>query len=110
MRGVGIMNITIEQGSGFCFGVERAIEMAEEALERGEKVYCLGQIVHNEMEVDRLHSLGMITLNNDEFKELRNAMVLVRAHGEHPETYAIARANNLDILDASCPIVLRLQN
>lgn len=104
------MNITIEQGSGFCFGVERAIEMAEEALERGEKVFCLGQIVHNEMEVERLHKLGMITINKEEFKELRNARVLVRAHGEPPETYAQARKNNLQILDASCPIVLRLQS
>ena len=104
------MIIEIEKSSGFCFGVENAINMAEEALESGEVVYCLGQIVHNEIEVERLENLGLKTINHNSFGELKNCKVLIRAHGEPPETYLIARRNNITIIEATCPIVKKLQN
>lgn len=103
------MKIEIDEGSGFCFGVVTAIHKAEEELSKGEKLYCLGDIVHNSREVERLKSLGLITINHEEFKQLRNAKVLLRAHGEPPETYQVARENNIEIIDATCPVVLRLQ-
>lgn len=105
------MNVTIEidNGSGFCFGVTTAIHKAEEELAKGSKLYCLGDIVHNGMEVERLHKQGLITIDHDQFKQLHNAKVLLRAHGEPPETYEIAKLNNIEIIDATCPVVLALQ-
>lgn len=103
------VDIEIDERSGFCFGVVTAINKAEEELAKGETLYCLGDIVHNSREVERLKSMGLITINHDEFKQLRNAKVLLRAHGEPPETYQIARENNIEIIDATCPVVLRLQ-
>ena len=99
----------IDDGSGFCFGVTTAIKKAEEELARGEKLYCLGDIVHNGMECDRLRDMGLITINHDEMRQLHNAKVLLRAHGEPPETYELARKNNIEIIDATCPVVLKLQ-
>lgn len=103
------MIIEIDQDSGFCFGVVTAIRKAEEELAKGETLYCLGDIVHNSREVERLKKLGLITINHDEFKQLRNAKVLLRAHGEPPETYQTASENNIEIIDATCPVVLQLQ-
>ncbi len=103
------MNIQIDQNSGFCFGVDVAIKRAEDELKNGNKIYCLGQIVHNDMEVKRLEDMGMITLTYDEYKQLKNANVLLRAHGEPPETYAIAKKNNINLIDATCPIVINFQ-
>lgn len=104
-----MIKVEIDEDSGFCFGVVTAIHKAEEELAKGETLYCLGDIVHNSREVDRLKTMGLITINRDEFKKLRNAKVLLRAHGEPPETYLIARENNIEIIDATCPVVLRLQ-
>ena len=104
-----MIKVEIDEGSGFCFGVVTAIHKAEEELAKGETLYCLGDIVHNSREVDRLKTMGLITINREEFKKLRNAKVLLRAHGEPPETYIIARENNIEIIDATCPVVLRLQ-
>ncbi|MCI1681819.1 MAG: 4-hydroxy-3-methylbut-2-enyl diphosphate reductase [Bacteroides sp.] len=101
--------IEIDKGSGFCFGVVTAIKKTEEELAKGETLYCLGDIVHNNREVERLKTMGLITINHEDFKKLRNAKVLLRAHGEPPETYETARLNNIDIIDATCPVVLRLQ-
>lgn len=101
--------VEIDKGSGFCFGVVTAIQKAEEELGKGGTLYCLGDIVHNSREVERLEALGLKTINHDEFKRLRNAKVLLRAHGEPPETYRIAKENNIEIIDATCPVVLRLQ-
>lgn len=101
--------VEIDEGSGFCFGVVTAIHKAEEELAKGETLYCLGDIVHNSREVERLKEMGLITINHDEFSQLHNAKVLLRAHGEPPETYDIARRNNIEIIDATCPVVLRLQ-
>lgn len=102
-------DIEIDQKSGFCFGVIKAISKAEEELAKGEPLYCLGDIVHNGQEVQRLTDLGLITISHEEFKKLRNVKVLLRAHGEPPSTYKIARQNNIELIDASCPVVLRLQ-
>ena len=104
-----MIKVEIDEGSGFCFGVVTAIHKAEEELAKGETLYCLGDIVHNSREVDRLKAMGLITINRDEFRQLRNAKVLLRAHGEPPETYQIAQENNIEIIDATCPVVLRLQ-
>lgn len=101
--------VEIDEGSGFCFGVVTAINKAEEELTQGGTLYCLGDIVHNSREVERLKAMGLITINHEEFSHLHNAKVLLRAHGEPPETYAIARQNNIEIIDATCPVVLRLQ-
>ena len=103
------MKVDIEPGSGFCFGVENAVSIAEEALRDGETVYCLGEIVHNDIEVARLTGLGLRTITYDEFEKLRDCKVLVRAHGEPPSTYAKARENNITIIDATCPIVRSMQ-
>jgi len=102
-------NIEIDAKSGFCFGVVNAIKKAEEELEKGGILYCLGDIVHNNLEVDRLAKLGLKTINHEEFARLKNVKVLLRAHGEPPSTYQIAKENNIEIIDASCPVVLRLQ-
>jgi 4-hydroxy-3-methylbut-2-enyl diphosphate reductase len=103
------LQIEIDNGSGFCFGVTTAIKKAEEELARGGTLYCLGDIVHNSMECERLQQLGLITINHDQLRELHDAKVLLRAHGEPPETYALARKNNIEIIDATCPVVLQLQ-
>ena len=104
-----MIKVEIDEDSGFCFGVVTAIHKAEEELAKGETLYCLGDIVHNSREVDRLKTMGLITINREEFKQLKNAKVLLRAHGEPQETYMIARENNIEIIDATCPVVLRLQ-
>ena len=104
-----MLQIEIDNGSGFCFGVTTAIQKAEEELAKGNKLYCLGDIVHNGMECERLRQMGLITINHDEMRELHNVKVLLRAHGEPPETYELARQNNIEIIDATCPVVLQLQ-
>lgn len=101
--------IEIDNGSGFCFGVTTAIKKAEEELTKGTKLYCLGDIVHNGMECDRLKRLGLITINHDDMEKLHDAKVLLRAHGEPPSTYELAKRNNIEIIDATCPVVLQLQ-
>ncbi len=103
------MIIEIDNGSGFCFGVTTAIKKAEEELANGGTLYCLGDIVHNGMEVDRLSHKGLITIDHEQLKQLHDVKVLLRAHGEPPETYQIARNNNIEIIDATCPVVLQLQ-
>lgn len=103
------MQIEIDNGSGFCFGVTTAIRKAEEELAEGKTLYCLGDIVHNGMECERLRSMGLITINHDEMSRLKGVKVLLRAHGEPPETYELARRNNIEIIDATCPVVLQLQ-
>lgn len=104
-----MINIEIDNSSGFCFGVTTAIRKAEEELQKGTPLYCLGDIVHNGKECERLKTLGLITINHEEFKQLRNVKVLLRAHGEPPATYETARRNNIEIIDATCPVVLQLQ-
>ena len=104
-----MLNIEIDEHSGFCFGVTTAIRKAEEELQKGEKLYCLGDIVHNRIECDRLEKMGLITINHEEFSKLHNAKVLLRAHGEPPATYETARNNNLEIIDATCTVLLKLQ-
>lgn len=104
-----MLNIEIDEQSGFCFGVTTAIQKAEEELSKGDVLYCLGDIVHNGKECERLKQLGLITIDHATFKELRDAKVLLRAHGEPPETYETARRNNLRLIDATCPVVLKLQ-
>ncbi|MEZ7866915.1 MAG: 4-hydroxy-3-methylbut-2-enyl diphosphate reductase [Paludibacteraceae bacterium] len=104
-----MVNIEIDPKSGFCFGVVNAIKKAEEELAKGTPVYCLGDIVHNGQEVKRLTEMGLVTINLEEFKNLRDVKVLFRAHGEPPSTYEIARQNNIELIDASCPVVLKLQ-
>ncbi|MGN0057709.1 MAG: 4-hydroxy-3-methylbut-2-enyl diphosphate reductase [Phocaeicola plebeius] len=104
-----MLKVEIDEGSGFCFGVTTAIRKAEEELAKGETLYCLGDIVHNGQECERLKQLGLITINHEEFARLHRAKVLLRAHGEPPETYRIAEANKLTLIDATCPVVLRLQ-
>jgi len=103
------VKINIEQKAGFCFGVKRAIQLAEEALAAGEKVYCLGEIVHNEKEVKRLTRKGMIFIDHSRLPSLKNKTILIRAHGESPSTYQLAEQNNLKIIDGTCPIVSSLQ-
>ena len=104
------MTITIDKNSGYCFGVEFAIQMAEDEMEHVEELYCLGDIVHNGMEVQRLYAKGLRVIDREELRNLRDCKVLIRAHGEPPETYQIALENNLELIDASCPVVLKLQN
>ncbi|NOQ25769.1 MAG: 4-hydroxy-3-methylbut-2-enyl diphosphate reductase [Bacteroidales bacterium] len=104
------MKIEIDNKSGFCFGVINAIQLAEMELDRNETLYCLGNIVHNNAEVERLKLNGLLTIDHDQFKTLKNCKVLLRAHGEPPETYEIAIKNNIQLIDASCPVVLKLQN
>ncbi len=104
------MGVEIDSKSGFCFGVVKAIKKAEEELATGETLYCLGDIVHNEEEVARLEKMGLITIDYEQFEKLHNAKVLLRAHGEPPRTYQIAKENNITLIDASCPVVLKLQS
>ena len=101
--------IEIDNQSGFCFGVVKAINKAEEELKERGTLYCLGDIVHNNIEVERLEKMGLITIDHEELKKLKNVRVLLRAHGEPPSTYEIAKKNNIHLIDASCPVVLGLQ-
>lgn len=104
------MTITIDEKSGYCFGVEFAIQMAEDEMQDTGVLYCLGDIVHNSMEVNRLTDKGLRIIDREQLKDLRDCKVLIRAHGEPPETYKIALENNIELVDASCPVVLKLQN
>lgn len=104
-----MIQIEIDSGSGFCFGVTTAISKAEEELAAGTTLYCLGDIVHNGMECERLRRMGLITINHEQMQALHDVKVLLRAHGEPPETYALAERNNIEIIDATCPVVLQLQ-
>ncbi len=101
--------VEIDKSSGFCHGVVSAIQKAEEELSKSGSLYCLGDIVHNSREVERLRKMGLITIDHKQFADLNNVKVLLRAHGEPPETYAIAQKNNIQIIDATCPVVLQLQ-
>ena len=103
------LQIEIDSGSGFCFGVTTAIQKAEEELAKGNTLYCLGDIVHNGMECERLRQMGLVTINHEQLAQLHDAKVLLRAHGEPPATYELARRNNIEIIDATCPVVLQLQ-
>jgi 4-hydroxy-3-methylbut-2-enyl diphosphate reductase len=104
------VTVTIDPQSGFCFGVVYAIDMAERELRTTSRLYCLGDIVHNNMEVNRLKNKGLVIISHDDLKTLHDCKVMIRAHGEPPETYAIALRNRIELVDASCPIVLNLQN
>lgn len=104
------MEVELDRKSGFCFGVSNAVSIAEEALKKGETVYSLGPIVHNDREVERLRDLGLISVNHEQYAELKNTKVLIRAHGEPPSTYVKAAANNITIIEATCPIVKKLQS
>ena len=104
-----MLQIEIDNGSGFCFGVTTAIQKAEEELAAGKTLYCLGDIVHNGMECERLKQLGLVTINHEEMSRLHGVKVLLRAHGEPPSTYELARENDIEIIDATCPVVLQLQ-
>jgi 4-hydroxy-3-methylbut-2-enyl diphosphate reductase len=104
------VNIEIDDNSGFCFGVVFAISMAEDILEAEGKLFCLGDIVHNDEEVSRLIAKGLQIIDHEELKNIKNEKVLIRAHGEPPETYKLAMENNIELVDASCPVVLKLQN
>src|SRR5476651_2791206 len=104
------LQVTIDNDSGFCFGVVYAIDMAEEILAEDGYLYCLGDIVHNDEEVDRLKAQGLRIIDHDQLKDLHNEKVLIRAHGEAPDTYRTALDNNITLIDASCPVVLKLQN
>lgn len=103
------MIIEIDTNSGFCFGVVEAIHKAEETLQKQDQLYCLGDIVHNNAEIDRLTRKGLVTINHNEFFTMKNTTVLLRAHGEPPSTYEYANNNNIRLIDATCPVVLRLQ-
>jgi len=104
------MEVTIDKNSGYCFGVEFAIKMAEDEMEVSDKLYCLGDIVHNDMEVQRLSEKGLVVIDRDQLQQLNDCKVLIRAHGEPPETYRTAIENNIELIDASCPVVLKLQH
>ena len=103
------MRIEIDQGSGFCFGVTRAIGKAEEELAREKRLYCLGDIVHNGKECSRLQRMGLVTIDHEQMSGIKGAKVLLRAHGEPPSTYALARERSINLIDATCPVVLHLQ-
>ncbi len=105
-----MIQVTIDKNSGYCFGVEYAIQMAEDELNDSQMLYCLGDIVHNDMEVQRLNKRGLKIITHEDLKELHDCKVLIRAHGEPPETYQLALKNNIELIDASCPVVLKLQN
>ncbi|MFW6290612.1 MAG: 4-hydroxy-3-methylbut-2-enyl diphosphate reductase [Mariniphaga sp.] len=103
------MKVEIDRRSGFCFGVIKAIKSAESELKNSDKLYCLGDIVHNGMEVERLEKMGLKSVSREEYYQLSDCKVLIRAHGEPPETYEYARQNNIELIDATCPVVLTLQ-
>ena len=104
------MKIRIEEKSGFCYGVVKAVGLADEILNRGETLYSLGQIVHNEMEVKRLEKKGLRIIRHEDLPSLHNCKVLIRAHGEPPETYEMARKNGIELIDGTCPIVKKIQS
>jgi 4-hydroxy-3-methylbut-2-enyl diphosphate reductase len=104
------MKIDIDPRAGFCFGVTRVVSKAEEIIREQGQLYCLGEIVHNQQEIKRLEKMGLRTISQEEFLTLSNCRVLIRAHGEPPETYEHARKNNIDLIDGTCPIVLKLQS
>jgi 4-hydroxy-3-methylbut-2-enyl diphosphate reductase len=104
------LKVTIDQDSGFCFGVVYAIDMAEEILAEDGYLFCLGDIVHNDEEVKRLKAMGLRIISHEDLLNIKNEKVLIRAHGEAPETYRLALENNITLIDASCPVVLKLQN
>jgi 4-hydroxy-3-methylbut-2-enyl diphosphate reductase len=104
------MVVEVDNRSGFCFGVRNAVEIAEKSLLEGERVYSLGPVVHNDKEMERLTSLGLITISHEEYLSLKDCNVLIRAHGEPPETYFTAQKNNIRIIEATCPIVRKLQS
>ena len=104
------LKVTIDQDSGFCFGVVYAIDMAEDILAEDGYLYCLGDIVHNDEEVNRLKAMGLKIISHEDMLNIKNEKVLIRAHGEAPETYRLALENNITLIDASCPVVLKLQN
>lgn len=104
-----MINVEIDERSGFCFGVTTAIRKAEEELQKGAPLYCLGDIVHNGMECDRLRTMGLIAINHEQFRKLRDVRVLLRAHGEPPETYEMASRQGIELIDATCPVVLNIQ-
>ena len=104
------MKVTVDENSGFCFGVVYAIQMAEDELDATGSLYCLGDIVHNNMEVERLEAKGLKIIDHEQLSQLHDTKVLIRAHGEPPETYKTAIENNIQLIDASCPVVLKLQN
>lgn len=104
------LHVEIDANSGFCFGVVYAIQMAEDILDEEGKLYCLGDIVHNDREVSRLQEKGLRIINHEDLKDLKGEKVLIRAHGEPPATYQLAIENDLTLIDASCPVVLKLQN
>ena len=104
-----MINVEIDERSGFCFGVTTAIRKAEEELQRGAPLYCLGDIVHNGMECERLRALGLIAIDHEQFRELHDVRVLLRAHGEPPETYDTACRQGIELIDATCPVVLNIQ-
>lgn len=104
------MIVEIDKNSGYCFGVEFAIQMAEDEMDNGRNLYCLGDIVHNDKEVKRLTEKGLKIINRGDLRNLKGCRVLIRAHGEPPETYQIALENDIELIDASCPVVLKLQN
>jgi len=104
------MQVTIDKNSGYCFGVEYAIQMAEEELANNRELYCLGDIVHNSMEVKRLSGKGLRVIDREQMAGLHDCKLLIRAHGEPPATYELALKNNIELIDASCPVVLKLQN
>ncbi len=104
------LQVSIDKDSGFCFGVVYAIDMAEDILEEDGYLYCLGDIVHNDEEVMRLKARGLRIISHEDLPRLKNEKVLIRAHGEAPETYRVALENNITLIDASCPVVLKLQN
>ncbi len=103
------MKVKIDENSGFCFGVVYAVEKAEKYLEKNKFLFCLGDIVHNDVEVSRLENRGLKIIQKKDLFDIKNEKILIRAHGEPPETYKIAKKNNINIIDASCPIVLKLQ-
>ncbi len=104
------LKVTIDQDSGFCFGVVYAIDMAEDILAEDGYLYCLGDIVHNDEEVNRLKAMGLKIISQEDMLNIKNEKVMIRAHGEAPETYRLALENNITLIDASCPVVLKLQN
>lgn len=104
-----MIHVEIDERSGFCFGVTTAIRKAEEELQKGAPLYCLGDIVHNGMECERLRAMGLIAIDHKQFEKLHDVRVLLRAHGEPPETYETARRNHIELIDATCPVVLNIQ-
>ncbi len=108
-EGLGGLSVEIDNDSGFCFGVTTAIKKAEEELAKGSTLYCLGDIVHNGMECERLRNMGLVTIDHEQMAQLHHVKVLLRAHGEPPATYELARRNDIEIIDATCPVVLKLQ-